>query len=41
MRAEESTETVQEVSEDLERALRESIGRLKRVIFHVEPENPQ
>jgi cation diffusion facilitator family transporter len=41
MRPEESTETVQEVSEDLERALRQSIGRLKRVIFHVEPEEPR
>jgi len=29
------------VSEDLERALRQSIGRLKRVIFHVEPEEPR
>ena len=38
MNPDETAETVQAVSEDLEKTLKEQIGRVKRVIIHVEPE---
>ncbi|MGD0229436.1 MAG: cation diffusion facilitator family transporter [Syntrophorhabdales bacterium] len=38
MRPDESAEAVNAISDDLEKRLKERIGRIKRVIFHIEPE---